>query len=144
MSAAVATLLLGLAAGSAGDELSKRDLKNLQGAWRTVSVEIDGKKLEGGFADDLLTIKEGRFEMKRGKDTLVGSLTLDATQEPRHIDTTITAGADKGRKSIGIYYLSGERLMVCYSAAVGKNRRPTEFRTAEGSARALVIYERKK
>src|SRR3954447_14722181 len=98
MNAQVATLFLGLLLGGGGDELSKRDLQGLQGTWRPVAIELNGKKLEEGFADDRLTVKDGRFEMKVGKDTMVGTITLDAKQDPRHIDTHIIAGANKGRK----------------------------------------------
>jgi uncharacterized protein (TIGR03067 family) len=136
------TVLLGLLFAGGGDELSKRDLQLMQGTWKTVAVEINGKQLEGGYADDRLIIKDGRFEMKAGKETMIGTLTLDATKMPRHITTVITAGPNKGQQSLGIYHLSPDKLMVCY--VVPPNQRPTEFRTAEGTSRALVIYERVK
>lgn len=141
MNAQMATLLLGLLLGG-GDEATKNDLRALQGTWRTVGVEINGKKLEGPFDDDRLTIKDNRFEMKAGKENMVGSLTLNAAKDPKQIDTQISAGANQGQKSIGIYYLAADRLMVCY--VVPPNTRPAEFRTADGSSRALVIYERVK
>jgi uncharacterized protein (TIGR03067 family) len=141
MNAAMATLVLGLVLGG-GDEASKRDLQTLQGTWRPVAIEINGNKLEKGFEDDRLTIKDGRFEMKAGKETMLGTITLDAAKDPRHIDTIITAGANKGLKSIGIYRLTADRLLVCY--CVPPNPRPTEFRSDQGSSRALVIYERVK
>jgi len=142
MTAQVAMLALGLLLGGDGKELTKQDLKLLQGVWRPVSVEINGKKIEDDLSKDRLTVKENRFEMKIGKDTMIGTLTLDATKEPKHIDTQLSTGPNKGQKSLGIYYFAKERLMVCY--VVPPNPRPTEFRTAEGSSRALVVYERVK
>ncbi len=141
MTAQAATLLLGLLLG-AGDDAGKRDLKAMQGAWRTVSVEINGKKLEKGFATDRMTIRGSRFEMKAGKDTMAGTIKLDGTKDPGHINTEILEGANKGLKSVGIYYLKDDRLIVCY--CVAPNPRPNEFRTAEGTSRALVVYERVK
>ena len=139
MTAHAATLLLGLLLGG-DNNLTKVDLQALQGEWRTLSLEINGTKIGEDFSKDRLIIKDHRFEMKTAKDTMIGTVTLNATKDPKHIDTQISAGANKGLKSIGIYYLAGNRLMVCY--CVAPNPRPTEFRTSEKTARAMVMYRR--
>src|SRR5262245_62082016 len=92
------TFLLGLLLAGGG-ETTKNDLKALQGTWRTIAVELNGKRIEQDLSKDRLTIRDNRFEMVAGKETMIGTLTLDASKDPRTIDTLISAGAHKGLKS---------------------------------------------
>ncbi|HYT87242.1 MAG TPA: TIGR03067 domain-containing protein [Gemmataceae bacterium] len=134
-------LLAGLLLTSApGDDAVKKELARLQGKWQTVSVEIDGRRLEKDFSEDRLIMKANTFLLRAGMDSMQGVFTIDPTRTPKTIDEEVTAGAHKGTKVAGIYELDGDTLKVCY--AHGKKERPKEFKTAPGSGLALVIYKR--
>jgi uncharacterized protein (TIGR03067 family) len=134
-----ATLLASLMFAPGGDA-AKKELAKLQGTWMTVSVEINGQKVEEDFTKDRLIIKGDTFVLQTGGTKLEGVMSIDPTKDPKTIDTTVTAGQDKGLKSVGIYELKGDTFRVCYCVSI--NQRPTEFRTTAGSSRALVVYRR--
>ena len=96
-------------------------------------------------AKDRLTIKDNRFDMKIGKDTMLGTFTLDAAKDPKHIDTHITTGAMKGQKSLGIYYFSGQLYVLSNDTATmgisllgSPNANPKSVTTATLMAGASV------
>jgi uncharacterized protein (TIGR03067 family) len=120
----------------------KRELERFQGIWQTVSVEIDGEPLGPGVKKDRLTIKENAFVLSTRTGTTGGLLTIDPTKRPRTIDTETRVGDNKGTRAVGIYRLDGDTLTVCYVPE--PHPRPTEFKTAPKSHRALVVYKRAK
>jgi uncharacterized protein (TIGR03067 family) len=120
----------------------KKELANLQGTWQTVSVEIDGEPLRGGFKGDRMEIKGEGFLLVSRLGNVGGVLKVDPTKRPKTIDTETIVGENKGTKALGIYVLDGDKLTVCY--APEPNPRPTEFRTTPKSGRSLVVYKRVK
>jgi uncharacterized protein (TIGR03067 family) len=108
---------------------SKKDLEQLQGDWACESMEIGGQK----FADDdarayFRTIKGDTYAVNRfTKVAGKGTIKLDATKNPRTIDSTPDGG--KVPPVAGIYKLEGDTLTLC-TAPPGKPR-PTKFDTAD-------------
>jgi uncharacterized protein (TIGR03067 family) len=137
-----------LAAQGAEGE-SKKDLERLQGTWKAVSSETDGKK----WADDImrgytLTVKNDEFtemismDMGGGKvsaSVSKSTVSLDATKKPKAIDYEFNQGGKKVT-SLGIYRLEGDTLTIC-SSRPGKER-PTRFESKVGSGWSLTVYKR--
>ncbi len=68
------------------DEQSKNDLAALQGTWEAVSVESEGKPVQG-FAGIKMTFSGNRCTTS-GIGEATSTVQLDASQNPRHIDIT--------------------------------------------------------
>jgi len=137
-------LLLSLAASlmSAADD-PETDLNRLQGSWRVVSVEHDGKRSMAAekavweFSDDDLLIEVAGRAKSKGRISLAPNTTPKAIS--RNFTTAI--GGDFIRFiERGIYRLEGETLWICFSEAA--RDRPTEFASKPGSRTTLVVLKR--
>jgi uncharacterized protein (TIGR03067 family) len=148
---ALAILLAGsgllIVASDARDEAIKRELKAMEGAWRPVSVEVDGQKApEEALKESVVTRDAaGKVVGRRGaKVVLEGTVKkIDPTKKPKTIDTEVTEGENKGRTILGIYEVKDDTLRICV-ALPGKGERPTEFSAKAGSGCAFMIYKREK
>jgi len=120
------------------------DLKKIQGTWRFVSEEMDGKmrppetltKLTITFTGDKFAVKDD------GKVVQAGTHKLDGSKKPGHVDATITEGEGKGGTMLGIYELKGNSMRVCFDLA-GKDR-PTSFSAKAGQFAAVIERAKKK
>jgi uncharacterized protein (TIGR03067 family) len=105
----------------------KPDQELLLGVWKVVKGDASGKHLPRDvstlqrwtFTRGLLTIDYGDGEP--GKV----SYKLDPAARPRAVDLKFNEGLWRGSTFHGIYLLTGNRLKVCYTRAVG--RRPPDF-----------------
>ncbi len=117
---------------------------SVDGVWVPESATVNGKKLTADQVKDIkLSIKGTSYTIHKG-DKLVtqGTFKMDNTKNPRQIDVTTQTPDGKTRKVQGIYKLEGNLLTVC---GVGEGKaRPTDFTSAEGSGRELVVYRRQK
>jgi len=123
--------------GAVGNgNVATSDVNLLQGEWRLMSNEKDGRQAQDlnpvrfTFKKDRILIRE-KGQKKEGKATF----TLDETAEPKYIDFTM-----EGNKALGIYKLSGDLLTICM-AEVGKPR-PTAFKTTKGGNCELSVLQR--
>jgi RNA polymerase sigma-70 factor (ECF subfamily) len=123
----------------AGDAVSA-DAKALQGAWKVVGLEVQGKKAPPeAFAGGHVIVK--------GDEMFLGDrkvkFKLDPGKTPRAIDLIPQDGPDKGKTIRGIYALEKGRLKLCAPNFAGDtNKRPAEFRTTPGDGLGLLILER--
>src|SRR5437870_2784835 len=84
------------------------DLKKMEGKWKAVVHEVDGKptpKEETAKVDTTLTVKDGKYEVYFG-DKLAdrGTIKLDPTKRPKQLDATAAEdGPNKGKTMKGIY-----------------------------------------
>ena len=150
--AAVAGCLL--APLSPQDGKVKTDKDAMQGKWKMVAGQSEGKKLR--FSDEelhmmKLHIKGNLFIVEYPPGDVFGSkvvtwreheFTLDESKKPKTIDCIGRNKEDRGKKALGIYSLEDNRLRICFSED-GKTR-PTDFTTKKGSGRMLNVYEREK
>jgi uncharacterized protein (TIGR03067 family) len=142
--AAVAGLLVGVGPLAADEpEAVKKARKELAGTWQAVSYALDGKKAS---AEDMKKIKllidvGGKATAQReGKTFLASTTRIDPATRPKSIDITFSEGEGKGKTSLGIYKIEGDRLTIC-RAAPGKAR-PAEFSSSVGSGHTLMAYRR--
>jgi uncharacterized protein (TIGR03067 family) len=137
-------LVLGLSPALADSDAdtSAKDLDLMQGNWAVVEYVIDGVKAEDDNAQSLFrTIKGNHYTVFLFDKPLgSGTIKLDATQKPKHIDSLPEKMPDK--PFLGIYEIKQNRVKVCY-APPGKDR-PTNFESKKGSGHTLMIWEREK
>ena len=123
-----------------GDD--KEDRQQLQGTWKVVSMISDGKS---AAADKIktarLTFDGDRYSLKGGDEDFRGTFKLDASKNPKQIDTTFVGEDNKEKgKARGIYELDGKRLRVSW--AHDKGTRPTNFSARSGTEERVMILER--
>jgi uncharacterized protein (TIGR03067 family) len=140
--AAVALCCLSVPALAANAAAAK-DQESLQGTWQVVSFKVEGAQgpPEEVIKTMKLTIKGDKMSHGgAGGRTEEATFTLDATQQPKTLDMTPTAGPDKGKSILGIYQLDGDTLKIC--AAKPETARPKEFK--EGKEAVLLELKREK
>lgn len=121
-----------------------KDQERLQGTWRVVALENEGKPVPAeAIKGATLTFTKDQYELKGGREEFRGRFKLHATQEPRGIDSTFVEadGKEKG-VAVGIYKLEGDRLTICWRQ--GDKDRPREFGSKPESGLRLLVAERVK
>jgi uncharacterized protein (TIGR03067 family) len=113
-------------------------LRELQGAWRAVKLEVGGATVRGGSVGPLMYVFEGdRISLIEGEtNSGVGTVTLDAAREPKAMGVAMTAGPGKGQTARGIDRVVGGRLTLC----IGEER-PHEFRGAGPAALVELVRQ---
>jgi uncharacterized protein (TIGR03067 family) len=127
---------------------AKKDQEALQGTWRPVSSEREGKDQGDDAKEHVLFIFEkDTFTVKQGDQVLLkGTFKLDPSKKPKAIDMTVTEGRrddDKGKELHGIYELTKDGLKWC-TAGPGGTDRPKEFSTRERINHMLVTLKKDK
>jgi uncharacterized protein (TIGR03067 family) len=138
---AAAVVAFGLSAVTADDKSAKDELARFAGTWKGVSVVQDGKEVPKAEAVRL-TVAGEKYTLKAGGEDIEGTHKLDPTKTPKQIEAVRAKGPHAGEKMLGIYELDGDTFKVCF-AAPGKDR-PTEFKSAAGSGRRLLVLLREK
>jgi uncharacterized protein (TIGR03067 family) len=120
-----------ITAGDEPDKAIQEEWKRLEGEWRVVSVELDGKVTKPEtivkFADGKVTISEPG----RGIPDIEITVTLDPTKKPKWMDTTNA----RMRTDKGIYKLKGDSLKAVFGA-----NRPAGFQPK--NKELMYTYER--
>jgi uncharacterized protein (TIGR03067 family) len=131
-----------LFAGCATPHPMDMDSKVLEGRWQCVSAVVDGSSLPDETVQALsLTLTRDRYKTERGSEVLFDSAyTLDPSQNPKHIAMVGTEGKLAGKEALGIYFLNGNLLRICYTMPGGK--RPEKFESRPGSKAFLVVWKR--
>ncbi len=139
------------AAGSIGSppisDSSRSDADQLQGEWKLVYQEMDGKKLPDekqaetfhGMMD--ITGDKIHYSVELPGFDFGFSYRLHPDQEPKGIDLTLTKTTDgkgEGQTTLGIYRLKADTLEICHS----KTNRPTDFSAGKGSHQVLIVLKR--
>jgi len=132
--------VLGQETPKKGDAV-KEELKRLEGTWRAVAVEVGGKETDDEIGPNNLLVFSGtKLSSVIGvnKRTIECTYTIDPTKNPKWIDQTRTS--DKVAWH-GIYELKGDMLKVFLGPS---GKRPTEFKTKEGTQQVIHTLERVK
>jgi uncharacterized protein (TIGR03067 family) len=121
----------------------EKELKDLEGTWKVVSREVDGKKASDEEVKKLtLSIGAGGKAalMSEGTAVAKADMTVYPAKKPKEVDLLIPEGENKGQTARGIYELSGDTLKICY-APPGKER-PAEFSSKPGSGNTFTTLKR--
>src|SRR5262249_2122060 len=118
--------------GGGGKDAGEDVLKKIQGTWKFVSQERDGKpRPRGELAKQTITFAGDKWTVRRdGKVVQAGTHKFDPGKKPPRVDAVVTEGEDKGFTMLGIYELKGDTLKVCFDLK-GKER-PTDFTSKAG------------
>jgi uncharacterized protein (TIGR03067 family) len=115
------------------------DLDRLQGEWRRVQFEIDGKAGEAEPNPGLRIAADKISLQQNGKDLeLVLTLKLDPTTDPKLLDLTLP----DGQTLEGIYKLEENRWTVCIHGEPNIKNRPNTFESKPGSKAILAVFEK--
>jgi uncharacterized protein (TIGR03067 family) len=120
-------LLLALpAAEPTKEEAAKKQLEKLQGTWRCVSIELDGKVAE--FKQEVpnfnLVVNGTKFTFGKSE----GELSFNPLATPPAID--LRYAKPEEATVVGIYNLDEDTLTLCLKRGKGEAKdRPTEFAT---------------
>ena len=138
-----ATLVLVLSFSSVAWSDDAKD-DSLDGTWLPATAEFGGKMFpEEARKSMKLVIKGDKYTVTVGKEgNDEGTVKRMPSETPKAMDITGTNGPNKGKTFLAIYEHKGDTLRVCYDLS-GK-KRPTEFKTSEGTQLFLVEYKRQK
>jgi uncharacterized protein (TIGR03067 family) len=133
--------------GPAPADARADDATALQGEWRIVAGEREGKK---GSEKSVLDaagklVVEGEMFTLSGKNERPAKykIRLDPSKTPKAINLTIQEGKHAGTTVAGIYALDGDRLRMCVPfAGQDPTARPKDFATTDGDGLMLMTFER--
>ena len=116
----------------------------MQGDWMVVSMTTSGTKLADDEAQILFrTIVGDKYTVTRfSKVVGQGIFKIDATKQPKTIDSTPAGPPDKVQPILGIYEFDGQRLKI--SNALPGKPRPANFDAQFGSGQTAIVWEPEK
>ena len=155
MKYAITILFLSAGLSAAADDAeSKKLLKNLEGTYKFVSGEQEGQVVEKedpdfwGVKFVKVSLKGDKFTLiakdKCGKEhdtELAGTITVDASKKPVHIDLDFKMG-NQTQSASGITASDGESIKICFGDPADK-KRPTDFKTTKDDKNKFVITLKK-
>jgi uncharacterized protein (TIGR03067 family) len=119
---------------------ARAEVKKLQGAWKIIGAEANGKKLpvdQAGF--DALTFSGYNVHLHQGKTSFSFGLALDPEKKPRTLDLV-------GNQVLPCIYALDDnklRLQLPARGKDGKFQRPESFDTAQTKGHLLIAERRK-
>lgn len=115
----------------------------LAGGWTALRAERDGAPAPE-LIGHRLVFEGDRFQINGidGQLLFAGSYSVDDVTQPAAIDFTNDRGSAEGQTWEGIYRLDGAQLTIVDDAADPAQGRPTDFTTAKGSGRVLLVFAR--
>jgi uncharacterized protein (TIGR03067 family) len=140
----VLTAPLVLAADTADDV--KKELRALQGTWKTVAVEAAGKPFPEGAvpAFTIVIAADGKSTGKTPQGEFEFTITVDPKKNPKTIENFHSSGEQKGKRQYGIYKLDGDKFTACMTpSGSAEGDRPKDFAT-EATTNVVFVFERVK
>ena len=124
------------------DKAIKADLDKLQGTYKMVSLEVDGKAVpEAKLASSTLTIKGDKYIIKVNDKPYETKMALDPEQMPKTIDMKFLDGDNKDKTALGIYKIDGDTFTMCRAFNPGQSR-PRDFATQPDTNTFLVVWKK--
>jgi uncharacterized protein (TIGR03067 family) len=134
-----------LVAADAKDDAVKKDKEALQGTWKPVAREKNGKlesEKDPELAKTRFVFKGDKLIEQEGKNEDEYTFTIDPTQKPKAIDLSLKV-RDEVLINKGIYELDGDTLRICLATNPDASR-PTKFETKQGSKTVMGTFKREK
>jgi uncharacterized protein (TIGR03067 family) len=143
--------LVGVLGTLAGKDPPAGDLVVLQGNWKPLSVQYEGKPQ---MTPDEMTkvtavFDQAEYHLYYADKTktpptvlklAVMNVTIDSTTTPKSIAFEYAAGPLKGQKRHGIYEVAGNELKLCYGPA--EKPKPTQFAAPDKSGYFHEVWAR--
>ena len=118
------------------------DSRLLDGAWTPVKAELAGQPMPEAVLKTIsLKLHQGIYEVFVAGQPDKGTYSVNASTKPRSMTIKGTEGPNQGKTFPAIFEITNGMLRVCYDLS-GK-KRPSEFKTLEGTQLYLVDYRRK-
>ncbi|HJZ55981.1 MAG TPA: TIGR03067 domain-containing protein [Gemmataceae bacterium] len=131
-----------------GEDDAAKDLAKLQGKWKLVAEELNGKvtKCDDGHVIGFEKDIEIDYDADGGV-AAKATIKLDTSKSPKEIDMTVTFIAifpkEKGKTIQGIYRLEGDELTLAFPCAPFRQR-PKEFTTKKELEPRFVVMTYKR
>ncbi len=121
-------------------EAAKKELDELQGDWKLMTHQEDGKLVDYDGDKQIYTIEKDKMIVKRNGDVFgEGPIEIDATRSPKQMDYRLNSG----QVDLIIFIRVGDYLIQC-GHRDGKTR-PSEFATNTSNGGAyLIVLQRQK
>jgi uncharacterized protein (TIGR03067 family) len=122
----------------------QKDQDLIQGTWKVVTLEYEGKVNTKLFREDTWIFKGNQITLVgKGKEYYKMTFKLDPAKQPKAIDMTVTEGVSgTGKTRLGIYRIGNNTLTLSQGRGV---ERPKEFGgTGKAGKPALLTLERVK
>ena len=131
---------------NAGNDDVRKELKALEGTWKTVGLQARGREFPKALVFDFTFIigADGKSIGRMGKSEYQAKVSFDPKKNPKTIDNAHETGQDKGKTQYGIYKLEGEKWIVCMTpVGAAESDRPKNFDTKD-TKNVVFIFERVK
>jgi uncharacterized protein (TIGR03067 family) len=133
-------LLFVVAVSVAADDASDESAK-FNGTWVLIRATMSGIEMpKDVLGKSTMTINGTKHTVHLADETYEGTHRYDPSQDPKAYDTTVTTGANKGVKQVGIYRLDGDELSICL--ATSGFPRPKDFKADDKSNNTLTVWKR--
>jgi uncharacterized protein (TIGR03067 family) len=117
------------------------DIDLLQGVWRIQSISVGGEPMPFSLLETAtLQVNGDRFVSLGMGAEYEGTIKIDASREPRHLDMKFDVGPEAGNVNPCIYKIEGDRWKLCI-ATTGFVR-PTSFESKPGSGFVVEVLQR--
>lgn len=84
------------------------ELEKLQGSWKVVTLEVEGREVAAGFFGGAKIVVDGeKFSTVGMGADYAGRITVDVVSEPKRFDVLFSDVPHAGLASLGIYELKG-------------------------------------
>lgn len=118
-----------------------KDIEQMQGVWKIVSLEMDGQSISPSLLEGAQIVVEGdRFTSSGMGAPYEGTIEIDSSTTPKNFNLTFAAGPEKGNTNLGIYELDGDRWRICLNTS--GTTRPSQFAAEAGTGIALEVLQR--
>jgi uncharacterized protein (TIGR03067 family) len=150
LAAVLAVGLVGLAAGGNPPPTTPPgDLGTLQGYWKPLSVQFEGKPQMPAEEQSKITVvvDQSEYHLYYADKTVTPpkvlrlalmNVSVDASTNPKSIEFTFADGPLKGQKRHGIYEIAGNQLKLCYGPV--EKPKPATFTAPGGSGYFLEVW----